>query len=116
VNQVYGRGVGAGIVCTHNFDRSAITGAIFFNDNDTIIRLLGGANARQTNHDHGDTFPFKLVEYSGETAVETSCSFFHAWIGISPTWPAISPTRISPMMCALGAQPGRGYAHKEHNN
>ena len=52
--------VGAGIVGAHDFDRTPVASAILLNNYDTVIRLLGGANARQTNHDHGDTLPFKL--------------------------------------------------------
>ena len=31
---------------------AAVAGAILLDDNDAIVRLLGGAYARQTNHDH----------------------------------------------------------------
>jgi len=52
--------VGAGIVGADDLDRTAIAGAVLLNNHDTIIGLLGGANARQTNHHHGDTVPFKF--------------------------------------------------------
>ncbi len=58
VNEIHCRRVGAGVVGPHNFNRTPVASAILLNDNNTVIRLLGGANARQTNHDHGDTFPF----------------------------------------------------------
>ena len=50
--QVNGRGVGAWIVRTHNFDRTAVTGTIFFNYDDAVVRLLTRSNARQTDHQH----------------------------------------------------------------
>lgn len=50
--EVNGGGLGAGVVGTDNFDRTAVAGAIFFDDNDAIMGLLTGANARQTNHQH----------------------------------------------------------------
>jgi hypothetical protein len=45
-------GVGAGIVGAHYFDRAAVTSAVLFDNNDAIMGLLTGANARQTNHQH----------------------------------------------------------------
>jgi hypothetical protein len=50
--EVNGGGLGAGVVGTDHFDRTAIAGAIFFDNNDAIVGLLAGANARQTNHQH----------------------------------------------------------------
>ena len=58
--QVDGGGVGAGVVGADDFDGAAIAGAVLFDDHDTVVGLLGGANARQTNHYHGDTVPFKM--------------------------------------------------------
>src|SRR5580698_6883447 len=55
--------VGAGIVGADNFDRTAIAGAILLDHDNTVIRLLGGANARQTNHNHGDAFPFSFQNF-----------------------------------------------------
>ena len=55
---------GAGIVGAHHFDGTAIAGAVLLNDNDTIIGLLAGAKARQTNHDHGDSVPFRFRCFS----------------------------------------------------
>jgi hypothetical protein len=45
-------GIGAGIVGTDHFDGTAIAGAVLFDDNDAVMGLLTGANARQTNHQH----------------------------------------------------------------
>ena len=45
-------GVGTGIVGSHNLDRTAIAGAVLLNYNDAVVRLLAGAYARQTNHQH----------------------------------------------------------------
>ena len=45
-------GLGPGIIGADHFDRAAIAGAILFDDNDAIVGLLTGANARQTNHQH----------------------------------------------------------------
>jgi hypothetical protein len=42
----------AGVVGTYDFDGAAVAGAIFFNDNDTVVGLLAGAYARQANHQH----------------------------------------------------------------
>jgi hypothetical protein len=50
--EVDGCGLGAGVVGTDHFDGTAIAGAIFFDDNDAVVGLLTGANARQTNHQH----------------------------------------------------------------
>ena len=59
--EVNGRGFGAGVVGTDHFDRTAIAGAIFFDDNDAVVGLLTGANARQTNHQHR-VVPLKKLE------------------------------------------------------
>jgi len=50
--EVDGGGLGAGIVGTHDFNGTAIAGAILLDDNDAVMGLLTGANARQTNHQH----------------------------------------------------------------
>jgi len=50
--QLNRRGVRARIVGTHNLYRAAITGAVFFNNNDAVVGLLTRSNARQTNHQH----------------------------------------------------------------
>ena len=50
--EVNGGGLGAGVIGADHFDRAAIAGAILFDDNDAIVGLLTGANARQTNHQH----------------------------------------------------------------
>jgi len=59
--EVNGSGFGAGVVGTDHFDRAAIAGAIFFDDNDAVVGLLTGANARQTNHQHR-VDPLKKLE------------------------------------------------------
>jgi hypothetical protein len=59
VLQVDGGGAGAGVIGADDLDRTAIAGAVLLNDHDAVVGLLAGANARQTNHYHGDTVPFK---------------------------------------------------------
>ena len=54
--------VGAGIVGADDLNGAAVAGAVFFDNHDPVIGLLGGANARQTNHNHGDTVPFEFLE------------------------------------------------------
>ncbi len=43
-------GFGAGVIGADNFDGAAIAGAILFNDDNTIVGLLAGANAGETDH------------------------------------------------------------------
>jgi hypothetical protein len=45
-----GGGLGAGVVGTNHFDGATVTGAVLFDDDDTIVGLLAGANAGETNH------------------------------------------------------------------
>ena len=45
-------GVGAGIVGADNLDGTTVAGAILLNNDNAIVGLLAGANARQTNHQH----------------------------------------------------------------
>ena len=45
-------GLGAGVVGSDHFDGTTVAGAILFDDNDAVMGLLTGANARQTNHQH----------------------------------------------------------------
>jgi len=52
--------VGTRVVGTDDLNRTAIAGAVLFNDHDTIIGLLASAKTRQTNHHHGDTVPFEI--------------------------------------------------------
>jgi hypothetical protein len=52
--------LGAGIIGAYNFNGAAVAGAILLDDDDAVVGLLAGANARQTNHDHGDAVPFKV--------------------------------------------------------
>src|SRR5215831_20212033 len=59
VLQVDRCGVRTRIVGADDLDRAAIAGAVLLNHYDTVVGLLAGANARQTNHHHGDTVPFK---------------------------------------------------------
>ncbi len=59
--EVHGGGLGAGVIGADHFDRAAIAGAILFDDNDAIVGLLTGANARQTNHQHR-VDPLKKLE------------------------------------------------------
>ena len=51
---------GAGVIGSHHLDGATIAGAVLLDDDYAVIGLLAGANARQTNHDHGDTVPFKI--------------------------------------------------------
>jgi hypothetical protein len=53
---VDGGGAGAGVVGANHLDRATVAGAVLLNDNDTVIRLLAGAKARQSNHQHGEIF------------------------------------------------------------
>ena len=82
--QFHASWVGAGIVSTHHFDRTPIASAILFDDNDTVIRLLGGANARQTNHDHGDTFPFNSSESDESICLNEYASVTQGRLEIQP--------------------------------
>ena len=50
--EVDGGGVGAGVVGADNFDRTAIAGTVFFNNNDAVVGLFTRSNARQTDHQH----------------------------------------------------------------
>ena len=59
--EIDGSGFGAGIIGADYLDRTAIAGAILFNDNDAVVGLLTGANARQTNHQHR-VDPLKKLE------------------------------------------------------
>ena len=71
--EVDGRGVGAGVVGPDDFDGTAIAGAILFNDNDTVVGLLGGSNAGETDHQHlGITFQNSF--YQGLRLVAADCS------------------------------------------
>jgi hypothetical protein len=45
-------GGGAGVVGSDDFDGSAVASSVLLNDNDTVMGLLAGAYARQTNHQH----------------------------------------------------------------
>ena len=50
--QVNGRGVGAGVVGSDNFDRTAVAGAVLFNHNDAVVGLFARSNTRETDHQH----------------------------------------------------------------
>jgi hypothetical protein len=43
---------GTGIVGADHLYRAAVTGTILLDDNDAVMGLLAGANARQTDHQH----------------------------------------------------------------
>jgi hypothetical protein len=45
-------GCGARVVGANDFDGAAVAGSILLYDNDAVVGLLGGANARQTDHQH----------------------------------------------------------------
>jgi hypothetical protein len=45
-------GRGARIVGANDFDGAAVARAILLDDNDSVVGLLAGANARQTDHQH----------------------------------------------------------------
>jgi hypothetical protein len=60
VLELDGGRVGAGVVGSHYLNGAAIAGAVLFDDHDAVVRLLAGANARQANHNHGDTVPFSF--------------------------------------------------------
>ncbi len=47
-----GRRVGAGVIGAYNFDRTAVAGAILFDNNDAIVGLFARADARQMYHLH----------------------------------------------------------------
>ncbi len=46
VLQVHAGRIGAGIVGANNFYRTAITGTVFFNNNDAVVGLLARSNTR----------------------------------------------------------------------
>ncbi len=60
VLEVDGGRLGAGIVGADDFNGAAVAGAVFLDDDDAVVGLLAGAEARQTNHYHGVAVPFKL--------------------------------------------------------
>jgi len=62
--QVDAGGVSAGIVGAHNFDGAAIAGAVLLNHDNAVIRLLAGAETRQTNHNHDESVPFEFLSLS----------------------------------------------------
>src|ERR1700727_501643 len=45
-------GVGARVVSPDHSHRTAVAGALLFNDHDAIVRLFARTTARQTNHYH----------------------------------------------------------------
>ena len=65
--QINRRRVGARIVRSYNFDRTAIAGAVLFDNHNTIVRLLTRSNARQTDHQHWECLS-ELVFVGGMTA------------------------------------------------
>ena len=48
--EVDGGGLGAGVVGAYDFDRTAVAGAVLFDNNDAVVGLFAGAYARQTDH------------------------------------------------------------------
>ena len=50
--QVYGRGIGAGIIGANNFNRTTVACAVLLDNNDAVVGLLTRSNARQTDHQH----------------------------------------------------------------
>src|SRR5579872_1257810 len=50
--EIHAGRVGARIVGAHHLDGAAVAGAILLDNNDAVVRLLAGAYARQTNHQH----------------------------------------------------------------
>jgi len=50
--EFYAGWVGTGVVGTDHFNGTTVAGAVFLDNNNTIMGLLAGANARQTNHQH----------------------------------------------------------------
>lgn len=57
--------LGAWVVGPDDFDGTAITGAILFDNHDAIVGLLTCADARQTNHQQGEA-PKKVLKILGE--------------------------------------------------
>jgi hypothetical protein len=51
-------GLGARVIVADDFDGAAIPGAIFFNNNDAISRGFFGAEPRQTNCEHVESYSF----------------------------------------------------------
>src|ERR1700691_1180346 len=62
--QVHAGRVSAGIVGAHNLDGAAIAGAVLLNHDNAVIRLLAGAETRQTNHNHDESVPFEFLSLS----------------------------------------------------
>src|ERR1700742_909048 len=60
---------GAWVVGAHDLDRAAVAGAVLFDNNDAVVRLLAGANARQTNHQHLERSSQRIFEILGSGAV-----------------------------------------------
>ncbi len=60
--EVDSSGLGAGVVGADDLDRAAVAGAVLFDDNNAVMGLLTGANARQTNHQHW-VDPLKTLEW-----------------------------------------------------
>src|ERR1700722_8842528 len=56
--------VSAGIVGAHNLDGAAFAGAVLLNHDNAVIRLLAGAETRQTNHNHDEPIPFEFLSLS----------------------------------------------------
>src|SRR5581483_8147764 len=54
-----GRG-GTRIVGAYYLDGAAVAGAVLLNHDNTVVRLLTGANARQANHQHSENLSEKL--------------------------------------------------------
>jgi hypothetical protein len=60
--EVDGSGISAGVVGADHFNRTAVAGAVLFNNDNAVVRLLTGANARQTNHQHREN-PLRKAKY-----------------------------------------------------
>lgn len=50
--QIDAGGIGAGVVGADDLDRTAVAGAVLFDNDDTVIRLFARTDARQANHQH----------------------------------------------------------------
>ena len=62
--EVYGRRVRAGIIGSNQLHGTSVPGPVLLDHHHAVIRLLSGAYARQTNHQHNRTI-LSILEIAG---------------------------------------------------